>query len=152
MPRTTFALCALALLLALPAAVHSAAPAGDGAPDPNRTRPGPYRPLPLTVLAIDKESIRVRTRTTDAKELTFGIDPKITKVFAGVVTAEQTNEQGNLVRRVKIEPAALSDLEVGRDVYVASNADDVAVDIILPPKPPAKNGDKAKEKQRGEKK
>jgi hypothetical protein len=32
MPRTNFPLCALALLLALPAGVRSAAPPADGAP------------------------------------------------------------------------------------------------------------------------
>jgi hypothetical protein len=69
-----------------------------------------------------------------------------------VVTAEETNEQGNLVRRTRIEPAALSDLQVGRDVYVASNQDDVAIDIILPPKPPARDAHNSKEKKQAEKK
>jgi len=34
---------------------------------------------------------------------------------------------------------------------VASNADDVAVDIILPPQPPGRDADAAKEKKPAEK-
>jgi hypothetical protein len=40
----------------------------------------------------------------------------------------------------------------GRKAYVASNADDVAVDIILPAKPPGKDAAGAKEKKPAEKK
>jgi hypothetical protein len=58
-----------------------------------------------------------------------------------VVTSEWKDEKGRTVRRTKLEPGSLADLEVGRDVYVGAE-DDVAVDIIIPPAPPKKDGDK----------
>jgi hypothetical protein len=138
---------AIALTLAI-AAAWSAEPAQGG----KRTSPGPYRALPLKVVKVDEKSITVYPRVNaKVEQMTFAIDPQITIVWTHAVVDQRTNEKGQVVYRSKIQAGTLDDIEVGRDVYIGSNNDDVAVDVIVAPRPPAKGGDGVKPKQ-GEKK
>jgi hypothetical protein len=145
MYRTMIAVCGVALCFALTPRLPSAEPvrrAAQPAADPNRTKPGPYRGLPLRVLKLDDKSIKVYTRTVKPEEMTFHIDPKVTKVFTHEVVDQRTDDQGRVIYRSKLVVGSLDDVEVGRDVYIGSNDDDVAVDIIVAPAPPKRDGDK----------
>ena len=150
MYRTMMCLCAVALLLASTRALQAAEPdrrPAEQAADPQRTKPGPYRALPLRVVKLDEKSITVYPRVDKAQEITFHLDPQVTKVFIHEVVDQRTDDRGRVVARSKLVVGSLKDVAVGRDVYIGSNDDDVAVDIVVPPAPPKGKGggDKAKD-------
>jgi hypothetical protein len=146
MYRTMICLCGVALILGSTRPLQSAEPdrrQAEHAADPQRTKPGPYRALPLRVVKLDEKSITVYPRVNaKVEEVTFHIDPKVTKVFTHEVVDQRTDDQGRVVYKSKVVVGSLDDVEVGRDVYIGSNDDEVAVDIIVAPAPPKRDVDK----------
>ena len=150
MRRAAFVASGLVLVLTCALPVHSADPDG------RRASPGAYSSLPLRVLKVDERSITVKSALVFAdrpapEPMTFAIDPEVTRVFATVVTGERVDENGRRVTSGKFRPATLAELEVGQQVNIGADDDDVAVDIIIRPPPPGR-GAKPKDGKPAEKK